>query len=161
MMRGFMRHPRASALNAVFSSDLPSTRIVPPSMIVGRLVCCPSSSSASSIVQKKNPAAALPSSSLDPSDAASMVWPSRICAMNASNPSLSGGKSTSNLLKVCCCICTSVTTKCMLALTKSTNASKVYYRMLGLIVIMASLILCGSLISGRLLCSATRVVPHR
>ena len=62
IMIGIMRHPRASALNAVFASDLPSTHIVPPSMIVGRLVDCPSSWIASAIVHSSHPADALPSS---------------------------------------------------------------------------------------------------
>ena len=77
-MMWIMRHPRASALNAVFASNLPSTRMVLPSIIVGRLVGCPGSSILSSIVHNSHPADALPSSSREPSDAASIAWPSRI-----------------------------------------------------------------------------------
>ena len=155
-----MRHPRASALNAVFSSDLPSTRIVLPSSIVGRLVGCPSSSIASAIVQSSHPADALPSSSCDPSDAASMFWPSRILARSISNPSLSGGKSNSKRLKVRCCIGSSATTRCIFALTKFKNVSMVYCCMRGLKLVMALLIFCSGSSSGRLLCSATRVAPR-
>ena len=159
-MIGIMRHPRASALNAVFSSDLRSTRIVFPSIIVGRRISCPSSSIPSAIVHSSHPADALPSSSLDPSDAASMVRPSRILISSISNPSLSGGKSASKRLKVCCCIVSSATTRCIFAFTNVLKFSKVYCRMLGLIIILASLLFCGSSNSGRLLCSANRVVPR-
>ena len=155
-----MRHPRASALNAVFSSDLPSTHIVPPSIIVGCLIDYLSSSSASAIVHSSHPTDALTLSSREPSDAASMVWPSPILAMSISNPSLSCGKSKTKRLKVRCCIGSSATTRCIFALTKFKNATTVCCCMLGMIIIMASLIFCGGSFSGRLLCSATRVAPR-
>ena len=108
-----MRHPKASALNAVFSTDLPSTRIVLPSSNVGRLVGCPSSSIVSAIVQSSHPPDALPPSSREPSVAASMFWPAPILARSNSKPSLSGGKSNNKRLKFRCCIGLSGTTRCI------------------------------------------------
>ena len=124
MMMGTMRHPRASALNAVFASNLPSTRIVD----------CPSSSISLFIIHSSYPADDLPSHSHEPSDAASMSLPSRNCSISESNPSLSGGESVSNRCKVCCCIWFSATTRCMFVWTNASNAAKVYCCILGLII---------------------------
>ena len=158
---GIMRHPRASTLNAVFASNLPSTCIVLPIKIFGRLVNCPSSSISSLIVHSSYPADALPSSSCEPSDAALISLPSRIRSISKSNPSLSGGKSVSNCWKARCCIWSSATTRCIFVWTNASNAAKVYCCILGLIICASSLILCGVSTSSRLLCSATRMVPPR
>ena len=95
IMMGIMRHPRASALNAVFASNLPSTCIVLPIKKNRRLVNCPSSLILLLIVRISHPTDALPSSSCEPSDAALMSLPSHIRSIIKSNPSRSGGKSTS------------------------------------------------------------------
>ena len=60
---GMMRLPRASALNAVFASSLPSTQIVLPIRIFRRFVSCPSSLTSSLSTHMIHPADALPSSS--------------------------------------------------------------------------------------------------
>ena len=71
-MIAMMRQLRASALNAVFASSLPSTSIVPPIRVFRCFVSCPSSSRSSLIVQINQPTDALSSSSREPSDVALM-----------------------------------------------------------------------------------------
>ena len=155
---GIMRHPRASALNAVFTSNFPSTRIVLPNIMFRRLVDCPSSLISSLIVHISYPAGALPLSSREPSDAASMSSPSRNCSISKSNSSLSGGKSVSIRWKSCCFIWVPATTRCIFALMNASNATNVYCCILSLIICASALIICGVSTPGRLLCSAARMV---
>ena len=70
----------------------------------GCFVSCPSSSRSLHIAHSIHPADALPLSSCEPSDAASMSLPSHIRSIISSYPSLSGEKSVSICWKVCCCI---------------------------------------------------------
>ena len=122
-MIGMMRHPGASALNAVFASSRLSTSIVLPIRIFRRFVTCPYSSRWLLIAQISQPTDALPSSSHEYSDAASMSLPSHIRSIISSNPSLSGGKSLSIRWKLCCCIWSSAITRCIFVWTNALNAA--------------------------------------
>ena len=112
---GMTRQPKASALNAVFAYCLPSTRIGLPIRIFRHFVSCPSLSTSLLIAHMIHPADALPSSSRELSDAASMSLPSLIHCIISSNHSFSGGKSVSICWKTCCCIWSSATTRCIFA----------------------------------------------
>ena len=131
-----------------------------PISVKSRTATCPSSSRPLLIAQINQPADALPLSSHEASDATSMSLPLRIRCIISLNPSLSSGKSLSIRWKVCCCIWSSATTWCIFAWTNASNAMYEYGCILGLMICASLLIFCSVSTSGRLLCSATSMIPR-
>ena len=71
------------------------------------------------------------------------------------------GKSVSIRWKVCWCIWSLTSTRCIFGCTNASNAAYLYCCSHGLITCASSLILCGVSTSGRLLCSVMSMAPWR